>query len=284
MGNIQNKANIPAEAFGIEVVRAPRSRDFRVALFDFDGTLSLIREGWREDMIPYFCEELAKAPGAGRETPAERAACVAEFVDDLTGKQTIFQCMQLAEEVRKRGGVPKEPMEYKTEYLRRLMARIDGRREGLRRGDIAPAELLVRGAAEFVRALQARGIEVFCASGTDRPQVLEEAALLGLDELFDGKIYGALDEHAQQCSKEVVLRRILRDNNVRGEHLLSFGDGPVEIRLVAELGGYAVAVATDEQRRSGVNPLKREKLLAAGALAVVPDFGDPPALLRFLFG
>ena len=97
MRELQQKA---AENFSIEVITQPTGRTFKAALFDFDGTLSLIREGWREDMIPYFCEELAKTPGGQNETAEEIYACAAEFVDALTGKQTIFQCMQLAEEVK----------------------------------------------------------------------------------------------------------------------------------------------------------------------------------------
>ncbi|MDR3173994.1 MAG: hypothetical protein LBU19_07080, partial [Treponema sp.] len=46
---------IKAEAlrWSIEVVRreVPRGR-FRFAIFDFDGTISLIREGWQQIMIP----------------------------------------------------------------------------------------------------------------------------------------------------------------------------------------------------------------------------------------
>ena len=46
--------------FQIEVKRAPEpGRSFRAALFDFDGTLSLIRSGWQDVMTPYFYEELA---------------------------------------------------------------------------------------------------------------------------------------------------------------------------------------------------------------------------------
>lgn len=275
---------IAADHFSLEVIEAPKNRHFKAALFDFDGTLSLIREGWREDMIPYFCEELAKTPLGQNETAEEIYACAAEFVDALTGKQTIFQCMQLAEEVSKRGGTPEDPMVYKTEYLRRLMARIDSKRVALGKGEIDPEEQLVTGSYEFLQGLLDRGIGIYCASGTDQPQVREEAELLKLQSYFGEHIYGALDEHAEQCSKEVVLRTLLEKNGIKGEELLSFGDGPVEIELVAKLGGYAVAVATDEQKKYGINPVKREKLLAAGAKAVVPDFSKTEELLRFLFG
>ena len=281
---MQDMQTLAATHFSMEVIAPPTGRTFKAALFDFDGTLSLIREGWREDMIPYFCEELAATPGAKNETAQEIYDCAAEFVDALTGKQTIFQCMKLAEEVEKRGGVAKDPMEYKTEYLRRLMARIDGKREALAKGEIEPESQLVTGSYAVLQGLLDRGIGIYCASGTDQPQVREEAGLLNLQQYFGEHIYGALDEHAQQCSKEVVLKTLLEKNGIKGEELLSFGDGPVEIDLVAKLGGYAVAVATDEQKKYGINPVKREKLLAAGASVVIPDFSKPEELLNFLFG
>ncbi|MBQ3087985.1 MAG: HAD family hydrolase, partial [Clostridia bacterium] len=196
---MQDMQTLAATHFSMEVIAPPTGRTFKAALFDFDGTLSLIREGWREDMIPYFCEELAATPGAKNETAQEIYDCAAEFVDALTGKQTIFQCMKLAEEVEKRGGVAKDPMEYKTEYLRRLMARIDGKREALAKGEIEPESQLVTGSYAVLQGLLDRGVGIYCASGTDQPQVREEAGLLNLQQYFGEHIYGALDEHAQQC-------------------------------------------------------------------------------------
>ena len=79
------------------------------ALFDFDGTLSLVREGWVDVMVPMMVEILQQAPTA--ESADELAAVCREFVDELTGKQTIYQMMRLAEEVRQRGGRAAEPLE-----------------------------------------------------------------------------------------------------------------------------------------------------------------------------
>ncbi|MBO5646371.1 MAG: HAD family hydrolase [Clostridia bacterium] len=263
----------------LEFIKKPQEgRTFRAALFDFDGTLSLIREGWQEVMVPYFVEVLSAAPGAAGETEAELTAIVREFVDRLTGKQTIFQCMALDDAVAERGGSRCDPMIYKDEYLRRLYLRINDRLEGLRSGKIAPTELLVRGTEEFLQKLCDMGIALYLASGTDQPAVREEAKLLGVDRFFGEHIYGALDEHATACTKELVIRRILSETGLTGEELLSFGDGYVEIELVAGLGGYAVAVATDEKTRAGVDPWKRERLIAAGASAVVPDFAEPDTL------
>ncbi len=279
---MEDKALFPD--WSLEVIEpVEQGRKFRIAMFDFDGTLSLIREGWQEIMIPYFCEEFFSAVPGRTESDAEVLSLVTNFVDELTGKQTIFQCMQLKTEIEKRGGTAKEAMDYKNEYLHRLFLKIESKREGLADGTISPEALLVKGSVAFLEALKEKGIEIFCASGTDQPQVIEEAKLLGLDKYFGENIFGALDEHASQCSKELVINRVLNDKNVKGENLLSFGDGFVEIELVKNVGGYAVAVATDEKTQKGVNLQKRARLLSAGAHAVVPDFENAEALINHLF-
>src|SRR6266446_1883930 len=98
---------------------------FRSVLFDFDGTLSLIREGWPQVMIPMMVEVLRQTPT--RESDAELATAVEEFVMRLNGRQTIYQMIQLADEVRQRGGQPAEPLAYKHRYHDLLMKRIQGR-------------------------------------------------------------------------------------------------------------------------------------------------------------
>ncbi len=269
--------------WSLEIIDAiPEGRNFKAALFDFDGTLSLIREGWQEVMIPYFKEEFTASLPDCTESENEIISLITDFVDELTGKQTIFQCMQLKTEIEKRGGKAKEAMDYKNEYLRRLFLRIEDKRNGLADGSISPDELLVKGAAEFLNALIDAGIDIYCASGTDQPQVREEAGLLGLDRFFGDNIFGALDEHAQQCSKELVINRLLEENNIKSSELLSFGDGFVEIELVSKIGGYAVAVATDEKNKCGIDPKKRKRLLSAGASAVIPDFENYSELIEFL--
>ena len=267
-----------ADMWDVEVIRRPAG-GFKSALFDFDGTVSLLREGWQQVMIPYFAEVLA----AAEKNPDMDAVtrCVTDFVDILTGKQTIFQCQRLAEEVAARGGAPLDPYDYKREYLRRLMERIKDRLAALRSGEAKPEEYLVPGCYEFIKALRGRGVKLYCASGTDEADVLEEAHLLGLDGCFDGGVYGAVDT-ITDCSKELVIKKILRENALGGGELVSFGDGYVEIQLVKDIGGYAVAVATDEARRLGVNAWKRQRLMSAGADAVIPDFADYGALTEFL--
>ncbi len=264
-----------------EIIKPLKEPHFRSALFDFDGTVSLIRSGWQEIMNPYFIEVI-KATGTN-ESHTEIAEIVREFVDRLTGKQTIYQCIALDEEVVKRGGKHVDPLEYKHEYLRRLNEHIKDRKKGLENGTLKKEDLIVPGSIEFVRKLRAAGVKCYVASGTDEKDVIYEASLLGLDEVFEGEIYGAKDE-VMDCSKEIVINSLINDGGIKPEELVCFGDGYVEIELVANIGGYAVGVASDEEKREGINEWKRERLLSAGASMIIPDFSKADSLIDYLIG
>ena len=257
----------------------PRGR-FRSVLFDFDGTLSLIREGWPQIMIPMMVEVLRGTETS--ETDSQLTAAVEEFVMRLNGRQTIYQMMQLADEVRKRGGRPREPLAYKHRYHDLLMQRIDSRLAALQSGDATPEQYTVPGSHAFLEALRQRGLTLYLASGTDLKYVRKEADLLGLSTYFGEHIYGALDDY-QNFSKKMVIERILGEHGLRGEELLAFGDGFVEIEEVKRVGGVAVAVASDEVRRQGINAWKRNRLVRAGADIVIPEYRQHARLLRFLF-
>jgi phosphoglycolate phosphatase-like HAD superfamily hydrolase len=251
-------------------------------LFDFDGTLSLIREGWPEVMTPLFAGWLPSLPGETEE--ARRQVCY-EDIMRLNGKQTIYQMIQLADRIRERGGTPRDPLWYKHEYLRRLSERIGHRVEALRKGTTSPDDLLVYGSRPLLEQLRQRGLRLYLASGTDEAFVKQEAELLGLNPFFGPHIYGAQDDY-KQFSKQMVIQRILRDNRIPGEQLLSFGDGYVEIQNTKEAGGLAVAVASDEAHNGAgrFDEWKRQRLMGVAADIAIPDFRDARALLECIFG
>jgi phosphoglycolate phosphatase len=265
----------------IEVINPglPRGR-FRSVLFDFDGTLSLIREGWPGVMIPMMVGVLRDTGTS--ETDAELTAAVEDFVMRLNGRQTIYQMIQLAEEVTKRKGTPLEPLAYKHRYHDLLMARIEGRLAALASGAVAPDEWTVPGSHALLDALRRRGVALYLASGTDLKYVKHEAQLLGAAEYFGEHIYGALDDY-KNFSKQMIIEKILRENNLHGAELLGFGDGFVEIEGVKSVGGVAVAVASDEETRKGVNAWKRNRLVQAGADIVIPEYRQHEQLLTYLF-
>jgi phosphoglycolate phosphatase len=266
----------------IEIVREVQlAASPRFALFDFDGTLSLVREGWPDVMIPMMVEELA-ATGT-RESREDLAALARNFVMELNGKQTIYQMIRLAEEIRARGGNPRDPLEYKRRYHELLMQRIASRRDSLRSGAANPDEMLVPYARQALAALQERGVALYLASGTDETYVREEAELLGLIPYFGRHVYGAIDDH-KNFSKQMVIERILRENKVEGSKLIGLGDGYVEIDNIKGAGGTAIAVASDEAGRSGKpDAWKRDRLIGVGADIVIPDFRDFRVLCDYLW-
>jgi phosphoglycolate phosphatase-like HAD superfamily hydrolase len=270
-------------AANIEILHPFEPRpEIEHVLFDFDGTLSLVREGWPVVMTTLFEEVLPRQPG---ETIDELRRMIVDDIMRLNGKQTIYQMIQLAERIKERGAEPQDPLWYKHEYLRRLDARIQHRLDGLRNGTIPPDDLLVHGARRLLEMLRARGLKLHLASGTDEPFVKREADLLDVARYFDGRVYGAVDNY-KTFSKKMVIERIIAENNIDGRFLLAFGDGYVEIQNTKEVGGLAVAVASDEAHNGSgrVDEWKRNRLAGVGADVVIPDYRQAEELLRLVFG
>ena len=177
--------NVFLDNTAIEIHREIQTGNIRHVVFDFDGTISLIRDGWQNVMVPMMIECLQTETDT-TETEAQLEALVVEFVDRLTGKQTIYQMIQLSEEIEKRGGAPKEPLAYKDEYNRRLLPIVEERIAGLAAGTLPADPLRVPMSLEFLQTLREMGISCYLASGTDVEFVKNEATLLGVAEYFDG--------------------------------------------------------------------------------------------------
>jgi phosphoglycolate phosphatase-like HAD superfamily hydrolase len=264
----------------IEIINPDLVRGrIRHCLFDFDGTLSLVRAGWQEVMTPMMVDLLADL-GTG-ESRDDLTVVVTEFVTRLTGKQTIYQMMALAEQVAQRGGQPRDPLDYKQQYLDLLWDRIGDRVRGLERGDLDPEDYLVPGSRRLLERLVGAGLALYLASGTDLPFVQNEARVLQVDQYFGSHIYGALDDY-QSFSKKMVIDRIIADNSLHGPELCAFGDGYVEIEDGKSAGGLAVGVATDETGGGQRDEWKRNRLIQAGADLIIPDFRDADGLLDYL--
>ena len=250
-------------------------------VFDFDGTISLIRDGWQNVMVPMMVDFIQTETDT-TETRAALESLVVAFVDRLTGKQTIYQMMQLGEEIAKRGGTPQEPLAYKDAYNRRLLPVVEGRIARIAAGTLSAEPLRVPMSLEFLRSLREMGIICYLASGTDVEFVRNEAALLGVADFFNGGIFGALREY-QKFSKAMVIQKILTDFGLRGSELLIVGDGYVEIENAKAVGAIAVGVASVEDNVYNMNADKRERLIRAGADIIIPDFRDGARLLEYLF-
>ncbi len=256
------------------------ARNARVVLFDFDGTLSVIRSGWMDVMVPMMVEILADLKTG--ESEDQLRALVEEFVWRLTGKETIYQMIAFADAIQARGGKPLEPLAYKQMYLDRLWVKIEARVEALRKGQADPEEYLVPGALELLEGLKARGLKMYLASGTDEIYMKEEARLLGVTKYFDGGVYGALDDY-KSFSKAILIQRILSTAEFQGNEFLGFGDGYVEIEEVKNVGGVAVGVASEEPACANVDQWKRQRLIGVGADYIVPNYLCGEELFSSLF-
>lgn len=256
------------------------ARHTRVVLFDFDGTLSLIRSGWMDVMVPMMVEILSNLHSG--ESEQELRTVVEEFVWRLTGKETIYQMIALADAVTARGGTPLEPLVYKKIYLDRLWTVIESRVEDLRQGHASPEKYLVPGARALLESLKQRGLKMYLASGTDEIYMKEEARLLDISRYFDGGVYGALDDY-KSFSKAILIQRILASAEFQGQEFLGFGDGYVEIEEVKKVGGVTVGIASKEPECRIVDEWKRQRLIGVGADFIVPNFEAHQQLVSTLF-
>jgi phosphoglycolate phosphatase len=252
----------------------------KIALFDFDGTISTIRAGWVDVMVPMMVECLAELKTG--ESEAALTEIVREFVGRLTGKDTIYQMIELSDQVKARGGTPLEPLAYKRRYLDLLWVMIQDRVEGLRKGQLEPDKFMVPGARALLELLKDRGLKMYLASGTDDADMKAEARLLDVERYFDGGCHGALDDY-KTFSKAILIKRIIDSAEAKGEEFLGFGDGFVEIENVKQVGGLAVGVATDEPECIQVDQWKRDRLVKVGADYIIPNYLRLPELTATLF-
>ncbi len=258
------------------------------AVFDHDGTISTLRQGWEQVMAPVMIRAILgdQYETAGETVYQKVRQRVLEYIDQSTGIETIVQMEVLVEIVREFGLVPankiRDGVGYKQIYNDALMEMVNKRVEKFKYGELDVSDCTVKGVLQFLRTLHERGVRLYLASGTDRADVAAEAEALGYAELFDGGIYGSIGNVATHC-KRMVIDRIMIENNLQGPELAVFGDGPVEMRECRKRQGIAVGVASDEIRRYGLNVEKRTRLVKAGAHVIVPDFSQYKKLLKLLF-
>ena len=256
------------------VLENHKKQKISCAVFDFDGTLSTLRCGWETVMEPLMLECIF-----GEKYNEENVREVREYIKNSTGIQTILQMKWLAERVRQQGKTPLDPWDYKAEYNRRLMENVSRRVESLVSGSVPALEYLIAGSEEFLRALCERGVRLYVASGTDHPDVCNESAALGLQKYFT--LIAGAPVGEENCSKEKVMAQLLDSEGLHGDEVAVIGDGKVEIRLGCEAGARTIGLATNE-REGGVDEIKRERLIKAGADIIVGDFLEKETLLAFL--
>ena len=272
----------------IEVVGGiPDNLRIRHALFDHDGTISTLREGWEQIMKPMMVRAILGPRYADADLAVYRNVVdtIRTFIDKTTGVQTLVQMQGLVRLVRQFGFVsPNDLLDeygYKRIYNEQLLEVVRGRIKKLENRELEPSDFEVKNAIRFLECLYSCGVKLYLVSGTDHADVAREAEAMGYARLFEGRIFGAVGD-VNVDAKQIVVERIMREHNLSGCELVTFGDGPVEIRQTHKRGGICIGVASNEIRRFGLNPAKRSRLIRAGANFIIPDFSQLSSLLRLL--
>jgi rfaE bifunctional protein kinase chain/domain len=265
-----------------------KTGNIKHALFDHDGTISTLRQGWETVMERVMIKAILgdKYQTADNKLYREVRQQVLQFIDVSTGIQTILQMEALAEMVDEFDIVPKEEIldkfAYKKIYNDALMEVVSVKLAKLRTGQLDNDDFTMKGSIGFLKSLSEKAVKLYLASGTDKQDVINEAQILGYADFFDGGIFGS-ENDIKKYSKKLIINRIIQENNLKGNELVVFGDGPVEIRECIKSDGIAVGVASDEIRRFGLNEEKRTRLIRSGASLIIPDFSQTARLMDLLF-
>ncbi len=249
----------------------------KVAIFDHDGTISTMRQGWENVMSEVMVEAIAgdHIDDLSLDCLKRIQQSVGELIDKTTGIQTIMQMVQLTSLIREFGYVPEKeirtPAEYKAEYAKRLISMLEVKYRRFNEGRFSKDDFTIKDSLKFLQYLRRGGTTVFLASGSDYDDVKFEMDTLGYSHLYNGGIFGSVGDVSRD-PKKVVMERIIREIDVMGSEVVVFGDGPVEIREGHKHGFLTIGVASDEKQRFGVNNAKRERLVLAGADILIPDY------------
>lgn len=273
----------------IEIVNRWKEKPvIEYAIFDHDGTISTLREGWELIMTPVMIRAIlgVRYQDADESLFHNVKMRVAEYIDKTTGIQTLAQMKGLLGLIMEFGCVPESEMldefGYKKIYNDELLRMVTERERKYERGELSLEDFTVKNSIPFLQKLHDSGIKLYLASGTDVADVVSEARVLGYDHFFEGRIYGAVGDINKEA-KKIVLDRILDTigSSASGK-VVTFGDGPVEIRETNKRSGITIGVASNELRRYGLNESKRTRLIKAGADIIIPDFSQISQLLDML--
>jgi rfaE bifunctional protein kinase chain/domain len=273
----------------VEIVnKVPADLKIKYAIFDNDGTISTLREGWEQIMAPMMIKAILgeKYLEADESTYTKVKSAVNQLIDKTTGVQTLKQMKILAGLVAEFGFVPEDQIlnefGYKEIYNDALIEMVRKREEKLQKGELGIEDLVIKNALFFIRTLYDKGVKLYLTSGTDEEDVRHEAAVLGYDSLFEGRIFGATGDINMEA-KKIVLDRILDSiGESEAVSIVTFGDGPVEIRETHKRSSITVGIASNELRRYGLNLKKRTRLIQAGADIIAPDFSQHEILFGLL--
>ena len=273
----------------VELISLEKAELPKVVIFDHDGTISTLRQGWEPIMkkvaMKAILGDSLETIAAGELNKIE--AAVDKMIEKTTGIQTIIQMHHLRDMVRFFGFIPGKiiltPLEYKQIYNGKLLAMVSARVTLFKQGLLNLSDVTIKGAIQFLEILKNAGVTIYLVSGTDQVDVRREAAILGYGDYFNGGIFGSVG-NVKYDPKRMVIETIIKElpDGIKPVECYVFGDGPVEMREAAKRGFTRIGLVSDEKQRFGINHEKRSRLILGGAQALIPDFSWIPVLTKYL--
>jgi len=147
------------------------------AIFDHDGTISTLREGWELIMAPMMIKAILgdKYKNADEVLYQKIKVRVDEFIDKTTGIQTLVQMKGLIDLIREFGCVAEDQIldefGYKQIYNEELLIMVKQREKKLSRNELTLEDFTLKNAVPFLQKLYDSGIKLYLASGTDDEDV-----------------------------------------------------------------------------------------------------------------
>jgi sugar/nucleoside kinase (ribokinase family)/phosphoglycolate phosphatase-like HAD superfamily hydrolase len=278
------------ESSSIEICNArlnERDSVIKHLVFDFDGTISTLRQGWNKLMREMMIDSISGNKYIDSKALKGRIERrVDEYIEKSTGIQTVLQMEALVSIVKEFGLVDPEDIldkfEYKDLYNQKLLEVVNGRIEDIIADRKRKEEFLIRDVISLLEMLKNAGITTYLVSGTDERDVKKEAKFLEVSKYFTDRTYGSVDD-IKKFSKKKMIDQIIRNNQLSAGEIAVIGDGPVEIREGRKRGGITIGVASNENTGYGLNIDKRSSLIKAGADIIISDFTEAGLLLQILF-
>ncbi|MFH1791945.1 MAG: DEAD/DEAH box helicase family protein, partial [Candidatus Omnitrophota bacterium] len=276
-----------AEDISFMIARRRAGRLKAVAI-DWDGTISKLRHGWQDLMLPYLASLLASNPlsdeewgmlvedmknerwdhlkftspaiedliAKGRLKEAEVDAA-RQLILDTTGDPTPAQFMAIMRQRLKQEGRLTEETESGLEesvkpYIRTYKEHLDKvvshRIRMFSDGDIGIEDILYPAAVQCLRYCKEHNIPAHVVTGSDTEGVRREAAVLGLQELITDVTGYDIEKKIE--SKADVIKSIKKRYRCAGLRLGVIGDGKVEASagMRGDISAFTIALISDDNK------------------------------------
>ncbi len=136
-----------------------------------------------------------------------------------------------------------------------------------------PDEFRIKGSMEFLQFLKDNGVKNYFVTGAVVQKGMgmhEEVEALGY-EIGEGKLIEDIigSTWTEKMPKDMVMQKLLKDLNIKGENVLVVGDGRAEIQAGVQMGAFVVS------RLPKTADFQRALHKKLGTNMIIEDFTNP---------